>query len=176
MKLALSEISTINASFAEDVAAYAAAGFDSIGLWEFKLPEDDAANRELLHEHALTVANCVPVVPSIVQLGIPGMEGPADPQLRIEAICQAVRRFAPYDPECVICLTGPLGGHAPEEARAIVIDGLRRIADVARETGVQLGLEPIHPTERETTSWLNSVAAAVDLLVEAGLDQSLIHI
>ena len=38
MKLSLSTISTLNASFAEDVAAYAAAGFDAIGLWEFKLP------------------------------------------------------------------------------------------------------------------------------------------
>ena len=38
VKLGLSEISTVNASFAEDVAAYAAAGFDAIGIWEFKLP------------------------------------------------------------------------------------------------------------------------------------------
>ena len=33
MRLALSEISTVNASFADDVAAYAAAGFDAIGLF-----------------------------------------------------------------------------------------------------------------------------------------------
>ena len=170
MKLALSAISTFNASFAEDVAAYAAAGFDSIGLWEFKLPADDDANRELLREHGLGVANCVPLVPSILQLGIPGLEGPADPELRIEAICDALRRFAPYAPECVVCLTGPLGGHALDEARSIVIDGLRRIAAVGDETGARLGLEPIHPAERDTTSWINTVAAAVDLLDEAGLD------
>ena len=36
-RLALSEISTAGASFEEDVAAYAAAGFDAIGLWELKL-------------------------------------------------------------------------------------------------------------------------------------------
>jgi len=57
VRLALSEISTINASFAEDVTAYAAAGFDAIGLWEFKLPADDEANRALLREHGLAVAN-----------------------------------------------------------------------------------------------------------------------
>ena len=44
MKRSLSAISTVNASFAEDVAAYANAGFDAIGLWEFKLPHEDAAN------------------------------------------------------------------------------------------------------------------------------------
>ena len=169
MKLALSEISTLNASFAEDVAAYAAAGFDAIGLWEFKLPEDDAANRELLHEHGLAVANCVPAMPSILQLGIPGMEGPADPEERTEGICASVRRFAAYSPECVLVLSGPLGERAEHEARAIVIDGLRRIASTAQETGVRLGFEPIHPSQRDSTSFVNSIAAAVDLLDEAGL-------
>ena len=38
MILSLSEISTVDSSFAEDVEAYAAAGFDAIGIWEFKLP------------------------------------------------------------------------------------------------------------------------------------------
>jgi len=53
VRLALSEISTVKASFAEDVSAYAAAGFDGIGIWEFKLPPDDEANLALLREHGL---------------------------------------------------------------------------------------------------------------------------
>lgn len=170
MRLALSEISTISATFAEDVVAYAAAGFDAIGLWEFKLPADDKANRELLREHGLAVANCVPTVPSITQLAIPGMEGPSEVEERIEAVCAGVRRFAAYEPECVLCLTGPLGGRSPDEARALAISGLRRIAAAATETGVRLGLEPIHPSERDTSSWVNSLAAALDLLRDAGLD------
>ena len=170
MRLALSEISTINASFAEDVAAYAAAGFDAIGLWEFKLPADDEANRALLHEHRLAVANCVPTVPAITQLAIPGMEGPSDVEERVGSICASVRRFAAYEPECVLCLTGPAGCRSAEQARAVTVSGLQRIAAAALEEGVRLGLEPIHPAEQEQTSWLNTVAAAVDLLDEAGLD------
>ena len=50
MRLSLSEISTVGASFAEDVAAYSAAGLDGIGIWEFKLPDDDEANMVLLRE------------------------------------------------------------------------------------------------------------------------------
>ena len=76
MRLALSEISTVNASFSEDVAAYAAAGFDGIGIWEMKLPADDGPNRALLREAGLGVANCIPTVPSILPLRLPGMEGP----------------------------------------------------------------------------------------------------
>ena len=122
MKLALSEISTLNASFAEDVAAYAAAGFDAIGLWEFKLPDDDEANRALLRAHGLAVANCVPTVPSFLQLAIPGMEGPADPGERIDALCASIRRLAGYEPESVLCLSGPLGGRTEAEGRAIVVE------------------------------------------------------
>ena len=170
MKLALSEISTVNASFAEDVAAYAAAGFDAIGLWEFKLPDDDRANRVLLGSHGLAVANCVPTIPSILRLGIPGMEGPDDPRERIDAICGSVHRFAPYEPDCVICITGPFGNHSPADAKTIVVDGLQRIAATAREAGARIGLEPIHPSERDSTSFVNSVADAVALLDEAGLD------
>ena len=170
MRLALSEISTINATFAEDVAAYAAAGFEAIGIWEFKLPSDDDANLELLRRHGLAVANCVPTIPAISQLAIPGLEGPSDAAERIEAMCTSVRRFAAYEPECVLCLTGPLGRQSPAEARATAVSGLQRIASVAHEAGIRLGLEPIHPSEHDTTSWLNSVAAAVDLLDEAGLD------
>ena len=169
MRVGLSEISTVGASFADDVAAYAAAGFDAIGLWEFKLPEDDTAGAGLLRQHGLAVANCVPAVPSILQLAVPGMEGPADPHERIDAICASVRRLAAYDPECVLCLTGPLGHRTEEEARAIVVEGLRRIGAAARESGVRLGFEPTHPAERDTTSFVHTAAAAAALLDEAGL-------
>jgi sugar phosphate isomerase/epimerase len=168
--LALSEISTVNASFEEDVVAYAAAGFDAIGLWEFKLPSDDDANRALLREHGLAVANCVPAVPAITQLAIPGMEGPSDVEERVESICASVRRFAAYEPECVLVLTGPVGERSADEARALTVSALKRIAATAREAGIRLGLEPVHPAELEQASWLNTVTDAVSLLDEAGLD------
>jgi sugar phosphate isomerase/epimerase len=169
VKLGLSEISTVGASFAEDVEAYAAAGLDAIGVWEFKLPDDDEASMALLRRHGLTVASCVPTVPSLLQLLIPGMEGPADPNERIDAICASVRRLAIFEPECVLCLAGPLGGRTEEGARAIVVEGLRRIGAAARASGVRLGLEPTHPAERDTTSFVHTADAAAALLDEAGL-------
>jgi sugar phosphate isomerase/epimerase len=169
MRLALSEISTVGASFADDVAAYSAAGFDAIGIWEFKLPDDDDASLALLRERRLGVANCVPTVPSVLQLGIPGMEGPEDPAERVDAICASVRRLARYAPESVLCLTGPRGPRSDEEARQLVADGLRRIAAVAAEAGVRLGLEPTHPSQHETTSFLNTLGEALALLDGAGL-------
>ena len=170
MKLSLSTVSTINASFAEDVAAYSAAGFDAIGLWEMKLPADDAANVALLREHGLTVSNCVPTVPSFLQLGVPGLEGPREPSERLVAICASIKRLAAYEPECVLVLTGPAGRRSDNEARAIVRDGLVKAAGVARAAGVRLGFEPIHPAHRDHTGFVCSLADALALLDEAGLD------
>jgi len=168
VKLGLSEISTVGASFAEDVAAYAAAGFDAIGLWEFKLPQDDAANVALLREHGLAVANCVPTVPSLLQLAIPGMEGPAEPEERLEALCASVRRLAAYEPECVACLAGPLGGHSEDEGRALLLEGLRRVAGTARAAGVRIGFEPVHPSQRDAAGFVTSLSDADAVLAEAG--------
>jgi sugar phosphate isomerase/epimerase len=170
LRLSLSAISTVNASFAEDVEAYAAAGFDAIGLWEMKLPADDEANRSLLHASGLTVSNCLPTVPSFLPLAIPGMEGPPDPGERAAAICASIRRLAGYSPDCVVCLSGPLGARTPEEGRAIVLDGLRRAAAAAAEAGVTLGLEPIHPAQHDTAGFVVSLGDALSLLDEAGLD------
>ena len=169
MKLSLSTISTLNASFAEDVEAYASAGFDAIGLWEMKLPDDDEANVALIRSHGLTVSNCIPTVPSFLQLAIPGMEGPADPEERADAICASARRLARYEPECVLCLSGPLGGRTADEGRTIVIEGLRRAADAAREARVRLAFEPIHPSQYDSAGFVGALADALELLDEAGL-------
>ena len=170
MKLSLSEISTVGASFEEDVTAYAAAGFDGIGLWEMKLPPDDEANLALIRAHGLSVTNCVPSVPSFLQLAIPGMEGPADPVERTGAICGSIHRLAAYVPACVLCLSGPLGACSADEGRSLVVDGVRHAADAAREAGVRLGFEPIHPAQRDTTGFVCTLADALALLEEAGVD------
>lgn len=164
MITSLSEISTVGASFAEDVAAYAAAGFDAIGLWEMKLPEDDAANIALLREHRLSVAVCVPAIPSILPLAIPGMEGPDDPPVRVAAIKASVSRLAAYQPECVACLTGPLGRLSEEEGRATVVAGLHEIATMAEKVGTRIGFEPVHATQRELAGFVTSLRATDELL------------
>jgi len=108
-------------------------------------------------------------VPSILPLGLPGMEGPPDVEERVAGLCASVRRLAAYEPESVLCLTGPAGDREPAEARELAIEGLREVAATAREAGVRLGLEPATPNQRDTVSFVNSVADALELLSEAGL-------
>jgi len=168
VRLSLSEISTVGASFEEDVAAYSAAGFDGIGIWEFKLPTNDVANVTLLRAAGLAVANCVPAIPSILPLRLPDMEGPPDVGERINALCASMRRLAAYEPESVLVITGPLGDAGSQD---LVIEGLREIAAAAADAGVRLGLEPIHPSQSATVSFVNSIHDALALLDEAGLGE-----
>ena len=165
----ISEVSTLRASFGEDVEAYAAAGADGIGIWEMKLPQGgDAESLALVRDSGLEVTNCIPAIPSILPL--PLMDGPVDPRERIEAVCASIRRLAPFEPQSIVCLTGPQGELDPAEAHRLVIDGLRRIGREAQAAGVRVGLEPIQRIGAENWTIPTTIHDAVELLGEVGDD------
>jgi sugar phosphate isomerase/epimerase len=165
--LSLSEISTVAADFDDDLRAYAAAGFDGIGLWEMKLGDDDGASLAAVRASGLRVTTCVPLVPSILPNTV--IEGPEDVGERVEALCASLHRLARFGPDCVLCLTGPSGGRGEREARQLVVDGLRRIAAAADNAGVRLGLEPIHVSQRDDLTLVTTIPETLALLDEAGL-------
>jgi sugar phosphate isomerase/epimerase len=166
--LSLSEISTVRASFRDDLGAYAAAGFEGIGIWESKLG-DDEADLSALRDSGLRATNCVPLVPSILPNTV--IEGPLDVEERIDSLCASMVRFARYDPESVLLLTGPAGELGETEARRVVVEALQRIAPAAAQAGVRLGLEPIHSSERDALTIVTTIPEALDLLDEADLPQ-----
>jgi sugar phosphate isomerase/epimerase len=168
VRAGINEFTTISASFQEDVAAYAAAGADAIGICELKLPGDDAEARSLLAEARLEIGACVPAVPSILPL--PRMEGPESPEERVEALCASVRRLAAFEPQCILCLTGPAGERDDAEARSIVVDGLRRVSAEAAAAGVPFGVEPIQRRFAHFWTLVSSLDETAALLDEVGRD------
>ena len=72
-RFSISQVSTLAASFADDLRAYAAAGVDGIGVWEMKL---DDGSLEEFEASGLGSATAVPLVPSIHPL--PLLPGPDD--------------------------------------------------------------------------------------------------
>ena len=154
--LSISQITTVGQSFADDLDAYREAGAAGIGIWEMKLGADSL---ERFRASGLMAATAVPAVPSILPL--PLMEGPEDPAERIEAIRTAILRLAPFEPPCVLFLTGP------GEDWPAVVDGIRAIADAAAQTGVKIALEPIQREYAELWSIVSSLDEAAELLDEA---------
>jgi sugar phosphate isomerase/epimerase len=162
-------VSTLAASFGDDVRAYAAAGADGIGVWELKLgdgPDDEAL--ELLAASGLGSATAVPAVPSILPL--PLLPGPAEPRERLGSLRASVRRLAPFSPTAVLCFTGPAGDLDLCEARRIVVAGLRELAAEAEDAGVRLALEPFQREGIEDWSLLNTLGDAAELIDEVGSD------
>lgn len=166
-RFAVSQFSTLNRSFDEDLAAYVAGGAEGIGLAEAKLPEgDDAESLRKLRESGLVTTVCLPALLSVLPL--PPFPGPEEPEARVEALCASVRRFARFDPVTMLVLTGPVGDRDPAEARKVAVEGIREVARTAREVGVPLALEPIHASARDDFTMVDTIPDAVALITEVG--------
>ncbi len=104
----ISQVSTLAASFADDVRAYAAAGADGIGIWELKLG-DGPRRRGAGGPRARAASgarSAVPAVPSILPL--PLLPGPEDPaRARRGAVCLGAAAGARSSAAAVVCLSGP---------------------------------------------------------------------
>ena len=167
-RFSVCEISTLNASFEEDLAAYREGGAEGIGICEFKLPADgnDAPALSAFRASGLAASICVPATLSILPL--PSMSGPAEPAERVAALCASLRRLTPFQPASCVCLTGPRGGLQESEARRLVVDGLRRIARTAGELGMRVALEPVHSSIRDDWTLVSSIPETLELLAEVG--------
>ena len=164
---AVCEFTTLHASFEDDLAVYRAAGATGIGICEIKLVEGrEDEQLEALRASGLQAASAVPAVPSVLPL--PLFPGPDDPEERIEALCASVRRLAPFEPSALVCLTGPTGELGSEEARRLVVDGLRAVVDEAERAGFPVGLEPMSARFREDWTITTTLDEAAELCDEAG--------
>ena len=154
-------MSTLTASFGDDVRTYAAAGLSAIGIWELKLgdgPDDEAL--EAFRASGLGAATAVPAVPSIMPL--PLLAGPDDPRERIDAILRSIARLAAFGPAAILCFTGPGGD------RAAIVDALQEIAAEAEVRGTRIALEPFQRIGGESWSDVNSLAEAAALIDDVG--------
>jgi sugar phosphate isomerase/epimerase len=160
-KLSISECTTYAATIEQDVAAYHAAGVEGIGIWEFKLPDGkDEQARDLIAQSGLVPTLCVPEVPSIIP--DPFFAEPKDPRERRNALLEAVRRLAKFDPVAVMVLSGSPEGYDRAEMRRLVVDGLRAAAKVAADLGVTLGFEPLRQEAGSLTTTLPDSIALLD--------------
>jgi sugar phosphate isomerase/epimerase len=173
-RISISCPTTYTATIEEDIANYSAAGATGIGIWEYKLEgRDDAQILDLMQEHGLSATLCCAQVPSVIV--DPFFAVPVDPIDRIAAICASLRRFARFEPAGILVTTGAPGDYDLTEARRLVVDGLKQVAEVAGELGMTLGLEPYRKssgtlvtTMRETLEMADEIGSPnVKLIMDA---------
>ena len=157
--------------FAEDVEAYAAAGFDAIGIWEMKLPDDDAANRALLASTASASRTASRPCPRSSSSGSRAWRGRRP---RASASRRSARRSSgspPTSPSA--CSSSPARlASCPPRARARssstgCTPSPRRSR--AKPASARLRADPSRRSAT-TSAFVNSIADALALLDEAGLD------
>ncbi len=101
------------------------------------------------------------------------MEGPSDPGERVELLCTSMRRLGGLRAR-----VRPLPHRArsetstPDEARALVVAGLREVASGRSSTPACASVSSRRiPAQHDTVSFVNTVADALALLDEAGLPE-----
>ena len=157
-RFSISQVSTLTASFADDVRAYAAAGADGIGVWELKLGE---GSLDEFRASGLGSATAVPAVPSVHPL--PLLPGPVTVRERVDALLRSLEILAPYEPAAVLCFTGP-------GDRETAVSGVREIAREAERLGLRLAVEPFQLQGIENWSILNTLGDAAEFVDEVGSD------
>jgi sugar phosphate isomerase/epimerase len=154
----ISQVSTLAASFAEDVRAYSEAGADGIGVWELKL---DDRSLDDFHASGLRSATAVPTVPSVHPL--PLLPGPDIARERVDALLRSLEVLAPYAPAAILCFTGP-------GDRETAVSGVREVAREAERLGLRLALEPFQAEGIESWSILNTLGDAAEFVEQVGSD------
>jgi sugar phosphate isomerase/epimerase len=154
----ISQVSSLVASFADDVRAYAAAGVDGIGIWELKLGD---GSLEEFRASGLGSATAVPAVPSVHPL--PLLPGPETVRERIDSLLRSLEILAPYEPAAILCFTGP-------GERASAVRGVREVAREAQQLGLRLVVEPFQLEGIESWSSLNTLGDAAEFVGEVGSD------
>jgi sugar phosphate isomerase/epimerase len=157
-RFSISQVSTLAASFADDVRAYAAAGVDGIGVWEIKL---DDRSLEEFEASGLGSASAVPAVPSVHPL--PLLPGPDTARERVDTLLRSLEVLAAYAPAAIVCFTGP-------GDRETAVRGVREVAREAERLGLRLAVEPFQLEGTESWSILNTLGDAAEFVDEVGSD------
>jgi sugar phosphate isomerase/epimerase len=161
---------TPDTTFEEDLALAIEIGAQGVGICEFKLRDgEEAAQLAAMADSGLRASICMPAHISPLPTGVV-FPGPEDIDERVALMCASVRRLAPFQPESIVVITGALRERTPQEARRIVVEGLREVARVAAGENMRLGLEPQRVDVLPGRSLVSTIPETLDLLEEIGSD------
>lgn len=138
MRLSINQITTEKRSLQGTVDACARAGIGWIGAWRHKIKDDPAQSGKLIRDAGLRVS-------SLCRGGFFPASSKAERKKRIEDNFRAVDEAAELGTDLLVLVAGPAPDRDIDAARKMVIEGIAEVTLYARERGVRLGIEPLHP-------------------------------
>jgi len=162
LRLSVNEVTTFRWSFEEDVARYAEAGLQAIGVWRQKLSDCGVERAvELLQEHDLQVSNFCWAG------GFTGSDGRTYRESLNDAH-EAIQIAAAIGARCLVVYSGARAGHTLNHARRLIHSALTELVPLAEEFGVDLAVEPMHRDCASDWTFLTSLDDTLELLDAAG--------
>jgi sugar phosphate isomerase/epimerase len=160
-RLSLNQISTKSWSLPEAVAGCAEAGVEWIGLWRDKVAEVGVAETvRLLKRYGVKVS-------SLCRGGfLTGVTPEGEPVDGVADTRRAIDEAAALGTDVLVLVVGGIADNDLAASRQRVADAVGELAPYARERGVRLGLEPLHPMQCVDRSVLSTLAQALDLAEE----------
>ena len=156
-RLSLNQITTANWSVGEAVEGCVRHGISSIALWRHKIQEAglDSCVR-LVKDAELHVS-------SVCRGGM--FPAPTEPERKknIEDNFRAADEAAALNADSLVLVVGGCAGVGLDEARKMVADGVAALVPYARERGVRIGLEPLHPMYAAERAVLVTIGQALEL-------------
>lgn len=159
-RLAINQATTMKQwTLQEAVEGYAAKDIRGISVWRDKLAEcgvDDAA--KLLQDYGMTVTG-------LCRGGMFPANDDGGRQIAYDENRRAVDEAAAIDARCLVMVCGglPDGSKDMADARKQVADGLERMLPYARDAGVPVAIEPLHPMTAADRACVNTLEQALDL-------------
>ena len=156
-RLSLNQITTANWSVQDAVEGCVRHGVPSIALWRHKIEEAglDACVR--------AVGDAGLHVSSVCRGGMFPAATEPERKKNIEDNFRAADEAAALKADSLVMVVGGCSGVGLEEARKMVADGIAALVPYARERGVRIGLEPLHPMYAAERSVLVTIGQALKL-------------
>jgi len=166
----VSEFTTMQLTFEQDVELYQQLGVQGVELCEEKLSEDPAQASDqlaLLAESSLQIVSVQPrmlsLFPNISDIG----KSPGAPQDRLVTYRQTIDLISQCFPDQNVPLIVG-GGNAPQHNFRLAHRTARKLwpelADYAAERGIRLMFEPLHPILVNAYTFVGSLDEAVQLI------------
>lgn len=152
----LNQITTDKYSLKETVDACARHGIPFIGTWRHKIAEDPKRAGQLIRDAGLKVS-------SLCRGGFFPAATEEERRKRIEDNLRAIDEAVAVGTDLLVLVCGPAADRDLCGARNMVIDGIAAIEGYARERGVRLGIEPLHPMFTADRSVVVTIAQANDI-------------
>ncbi len=171
-RLSFNQITSRHATLKECVDACVRNGVRWIAPWRDRVAETG------LDQSVRMIRDAGLGVSSLCRGGFFPASTQAERQRRIDDNLRAIDEAAALGAGCLVLVCGPAPDRDIDGARAMVAEGIAAISPHARDRGVRLGIEPLHPMFAADRSVIVTLAQATDMAEKlgAGIVADVFHI